>query len=240
MGFFSKLFSGIAPAPPTFEKLLESLAHQRGRVASAEGINRLRPGLVHAAVRDGQGVTYMDASGPGLVSFKLDAGDARLLASEGVAGIRSDVDRRTGELERELLARATVDLPSAVHTLLAIMAGSNINQSDLREACGYFLIEKLGSSATGEVLTALADEDENIRFQAAHVLRFLKSEQAVDALIVALQDPDGDVRAMVTQALGHQGDKKALPELRKAAEFDASTGVRKQAQAACEHLEKAT
>lgn len=236
MGIFSK--SKADDLPDDLNGLLNALGEQRSRIESAERIARLRPGMLESAVAARQGVTYADASGPTLVKATLNAEDARKLARSGIAGFRSEIKAVTDGMEKRLQEKAQANMPEMVGALLAIMAGTEAKRADLRESAGYFLIENLGAKAESVVVSALVDADANIRFQAAHVLRFFHSELAVDCLIVALKDPDGDVRAMVTRALALQKDKRAVPALLEVAANDDTPGIRQQAKAAADALQK--
>jgi hypothetical protein len=219
--------------------LLTQLQGHRKRLRSAEQIvAKLGRGFLDSAVAANRGVTFADGSGPGLDIAELNAQDARTLARSGIDAfrkeVRGSVDRIAARLEQQTLA----DVPLAIGGLLAIMATTENDKADLRKGAGYFLIDELGGRAGAAVESALTDPDANIRFQAAHVLRFLHSERAVGALISALADPDGGVRAMVAQALALQGDKRAIEPLMQTAEKDPSEGVRQRAKAAVEKLQR--
>lgn len=222
-----------------FNGLLTELQGQRKRLRSAEQIvAKLGPGYLKSAVAANKGVTFADGSGPGLDIAELNAQDARTLARSGIDAFRKEVRGGVDRIAARLEQQARADAPSTIGRLLAIMATTENDKAELREAAGYFLIEKLGSTADAAVESSLTDPDANIRFQAAHVLRFLFSESAVGALISALKDPDGDVRAMVAQALARQGNKRAVAPLMETAEKDSSEGVRQRAKAAVEALQR--
>jgi len=239
MGVFGRFFSKPEPRslPEDFDGLLGMLAEQRRRIDDAKRIAKLSLGLLESAVRAGQGVNFCDASGPGLVTAELSASDARALAKSGITVFCSEASKMVNEVESALEQQARAKTSVSVGRLLAIMAKTGKDTTALREAAGYFLIERLGTTAETAVESALEDADANIRFQAAHVLRFFLSGHAVDRLIVALKDPDGDVRAMVTRALALQKDKRAVSALLEAAENDALPGVRQQARVAADALQ---
>ena len=120
---------------PDLDGLLQALARQRSRLRDAETISdKLSPSLLRAAVAEGQGVNYMDASGATLVSATLDRADARLLAQSRLAGFRQTVARETRRIEGKIARAAEADLKSVVDRLLRIMARTDRESHDLREA----------------------------------------------------------------------------------------------------------
>ena len=240
MNLLSRFFSQTErnPLPEDFDELLAALAKQRSRIANAEHISKIRLELLQSGVAAGQGVTFADASGPSLVTAELSPSDARKLAKSGIGEFRSEVNTIIKKVEGRLDEVAERDVSASVAELLAIMAGTDENKAAVREAAGYFMIERLGSKAGTSVESALGHADANIRFQAAHVLRFLHSDRAVDHLILALKDPDADVRAMVTHALALQKNKKAVAALLDSAEHDLSPEVRATARAAADALQE--
>ncbi len=69
----------------------------------------------------------------------------------------------------------------------------------------------------GKVITALADESNQVRYYAADALGKRKAKAALAGLVKLLDDTDEDVRAVAAQAIGETGDKEACVEVGKAA-----------------------
>ena len=84
----------------------------------------------------------------------------------------------------------------------------------------------------GTLIEELGSPNATNRFRAAFFLGIKKEKRAVNALIEALQDGDGNVVANVIYALGEIGDPQALEPLRKLND----TGVEKLRRIAIEKL----
>jgi HEAT repeat protein len=65
-----------------------------------------------------------------------------------------------------------------------------------------------------EELTRLA------AYALAGIAARVAADEATDALIEALQEPDGDTRYCAVEALGHIASSRALPELERLAKSD--------------------
>lgn len=68
------------------------------------------------------------------------------------------------------------------------------------------------------LLGVLAAGDSLLRWSAAHGLEARRDPRVVDGFIAALRDRAPKVRAVVIEALGKMGAKRAVPALREAAE----------------------
>jgi HEAT repeat protein/beta-lactamase regulating signal transducer with metallopeptidase domain len=94
------------------------------------------------------------------------------------------------------------------------------------------------SRAVVALITALTDDDSNVRLSAVETLGKLRDPRAVQALIQALrQDPDPKVRAMAAWALGEIEDPSAVPALSTALREDDDQEVRVQAAQALGNIE---
>jgi len=71
----------------------------------------------------------------------------------------------------------------------------------------------IGEPALPALLTALLDEDDNVRQGVAEALGKLRDPRAVDPLINALQDEQSIVRAYAADALAELGDERAIEPL---------------------------
>jgi len=67
------------------------------------------------------------------------------------------------------------------------------------------------------LLGVLRDGDATMRWSAAHGVAKRRSAQVASGLIAALRDRAPTVRAVVIEALGEQGDPRAIDSLREAA-----------------------
>ena len=74
-------------------------------------------------------------------------------------------------------------------------------------------LNKLGKPAVGPLITALKDEDADIRWRAAYELGEIKDSRAIEPLTQALKDEDRRVRYRATEALEKIGDKRAVEPL---------------------------
>ncbi|HKY60740.1 MAG TPA: HEAT repeat domain-containing protein [Gemmatimonadota bacterium] len=96
------------------------------------------------------------------------------------------------------------------------------------------------SRAVVALITALSDDDPNVRLSAAETLGKFGDPRAVQALIQALrQDPDPKVRAMAAWALGEIEDPAAVSALSTALREDDDPVVRVHAAEALGNIEDA-
>ena len=83
--------------------------------------------------------------------------------------------------------------------------------------CRLWLVNALGNSwnlgAREPLITALLDDDTNVRSSAAFALGNLGSERAIDPLISALSDNDADRRSRAADALRELGAERAVDPL---------------------------
>ncbi len=238
MSFRSRFFSrdeGMMLADDV-AGLLSELDAQRARLRNAEMISKLRPEFLASAVGEGRGFAYFDASGPAAVEATLSSEDTKLLGSLGLRRFRNDATQKVATIESRMTRMARADMRAVVAELLAIMAAPSLHSPELRETAGYFLIERLAADAGEAIEERLADADANVRFQAAHVLRWRRSKTAVARLTAALRDSDNDVRSMACQALASQGDPGAVAALRELAESGDDARVQVEAERAIKAL----
>jgi HEAT repeat protein len=102
-----------------------------------------------------------------------------------------------------------------------------------------FKVELLGLTKSNEVvnelLKALEDSDDDVRWEAAFALGNIGSETAIAGLLKALEDSDYDVRRYAAEALGKIGSETAIPRLLKALE-DSDYDVRRYAAEALANI----
>ena len=103
------------------------------------------------------------------------------------------------------------------------------------------VIEMLGRSRNNQavdgLISALNDEDEDVRESAAYALGNIGDKVAVEALVKALTwDQDSWVRASAAEALAHIGDRSVLPALKDALEGETNEVTRKGIEGAIQNL----
>ncbi len=86
----------------------------------------------------------------------------------------------------------------------------------------------IGEKAVEPLITALKDEDANVRSEAAGALRSIGDERAIEPLIATLNDEDAHVRFCAALYLGSIGDERAVEPL-IAALNDEEASVRESA-----------
>ncbi|MEN6512938.1 HEAT repeat domain-containing protein [Methanoculleus sp.] len=120
--------------------------------------------------------------------------------------------------------------PAAVEPLIRVLHDAS---DDLRcQASGA--LAKFGREAIGPLEKALADPDPAVRIVAAGVLGDTGEAAAVEPLIGALRDENGDVRGAAGGALFRMGDVAVEPLI--AATKDADRGVRLYAAGALKYI----
>lgn len=109
--------------------------------------------------------------------------------------------------------------------------------------CGALIA---GTAELGaDELPALTAKLEHARSEKARIAAVvsigrLRDRRALRPLIQALRDPSHVVRSVAASALGHLGDQRALPALRRARKRDRDRGVRRRAAAAIDSIERRT
>ena len=83
-----------------------------------------------------------------------------------------------------------------------------------------------------ELAQLLSSSSDKTRITAVVSLARLGDKRTLKPLVMALHDPNAQVRALAATALGHLGHKAALPALRSAAIDDTDDAVRKRAREA--------
>jgi HEAT repeat protein len=104
-------------------------------------------------------------------------------------------------------------------------------QIDLRYDAAGLLGELELKGSFEPLVAALQDltEPGSIRENAAYALGVLHDERALQPLLAALNDEDEDVRYWTANALGHLGNKLAVPDLIETLRHDNSDSVRRAA-----------
>ncbi len=97
----------------------------------------------------------------------------------------------------------------------------------------------LAGDRVTELTTMLSSSSEKTRLQAVLSLARLGDKRAVKPLVIALQDPNAQIRAVAATSLGKIGHKASLPALKTAAIDDTDETVRKTARDAVAAVSKA-
>lgn len=136
-------------------------------------------------------------------------------------GLLNDESEEDSAISAALETLGKIGDASAVEPLLSAY-GSNEkkrsldksfykNQSmdmDIRSA-----LEAIGEPAVEPLISALKDNDRNVRIMAIRALGAIGDARAVEPIILALEDKDWDVRDSAAAALGRIGDVRAVEPL---------------------------
>jgi HEAT repeat protein len=95
-----------------------------------------------------------------------------------------------------------------------MLASLKDKHPEVRGAACLALAEIRHESSVGPLMEALKDEDERVRDQAAWALAKI-GKPALQRLIMALEDPNRDVRCLAMETLGEIGDKRAVDSIIK-------------------------
>ena len=111
-----------------------------------------------------------------------------------------------------------VFLLGSIGCFLLLYAEENVEEriQKLFQERKFKELEKIGKPAVPALIEALKNEDSEVRWEAAIVLRKAGDKSAVPALTEALKDKDSEVRRKAAYALGWIGDKSAIPALTEA------------------------
>ncbi len=82
---------------------------------------------------------------------------------------------------------------------------------------------------TSKLVKALSNSKNEIRAAAAKALGNINSEESTNALILALRDPDPNVRINAVDSLRNSGNSLAIEHLKNVAKSDQDPKVREQA-----------
>lgn len=83
-----------------------------------------------------------------------------------------------------------------------------------------------------KVLKALTSKDYNVRTAAVKALGITKGEEAMNALISLLRDPDPTIRSNAIESLAEIGNDRALEFIKHLINNDSDEDVRKKAKKA--------
>lgn len=129
---------------------------------------------------------------------------------------------------------------SVVPKLFSALKSKSIEH---RTAAVYALGMMREPRAVTHLEAMLADKKEfpTVRGHAAEALAYLKKRRSFTVLMLALKDPEPEVRWWAAFALGELGDKRALPELKRVASVDkgraqGGSSVRSEARCAYNRL----
>jgi hypothetical protein len=77
-----------------------------------------------------------------------------------------------------------------------------------------FVLDKMGAAAAEPLIEALKDKRLEVRKWASQLLGALRDKRAVDGLITALDDDDGNMRLVTAKSLAQIGDRRAIEPLK--------------------------
>lgn len=219
---------------PAVEPLVAALkdSHENVRVGATVALGRIRGAFtverLIAMLNDKEGnVRYVAAKA------LCETGDARAIAP--LVTVVNKYDSNVQELAMEALMRI-----GGPHALEAIIGEVNDRKwrvwalermtpsvksllSMIRDKgwevwceAKEVIYQRLDADAMEILITALGDNNSDVRRVAAEALGKIKDARAVKSLIASLEDPDELVRQSVAQALGEIGDARAIAPLIKA------------------------
>lgn len=132
---------------------------------------------------------------------------------------------KDGEEVQEIRQAAAISLgllgsKRVTKSLMSLL--SEEKDSEIRESIVYALGFIGDKRAVDAVINVLGDRDEaaRVRGQAAEVLAYLRDRQAVEPLLVTLEEESVEIRFWAVFALGELGDRRALPRLERLAASD--------------------
>jgi putative heme-binding domain-containing protein len=121
-------------------------------------------------------------------------------------------DSRPVFVEREITALVNRrDVPTLHGVLKSGVVAAKMNAL-------WALSRIAGDEARDAVLYSLRDRDPQVRMLAARTAALWHDTKAFDPLVALLNDSDANVRRSAVAALGQIGDRRAVPDLLKAAE----------------------
>ena len=204
-------FAGLDLDPATGRTYLEILLGQCAR----HGLLRYDPytaryTLGHSAIQDAlQGLIYPDVSACQQMARQRHLAAALLHQMQqgermGLAALADHIEEAYGGAARELLAPlVTVPFRRLLPTC------TREERQRIATTLGGFT----SALAVDLIRCLIHDEDGQVRSSAVQSLADLACEEAVPALLEALQDSNSDVRWIATRALGHRPGTTAVDAL---------------------------
>jgi len=113
--------------------------------------------------------------------------------------------------EQAVRALGQLDDPRLVPTLEQVLADDPV--ADVRGAAAWSLGNLRDTTAVASLVQALTDSAVLVRQNALAAVQHLWTPTAETAALGALRDPDGNVRYIAAQMLGHHRTGRALDEL---------------------------
>lgn len=149
----------------------------------------------------------LDADSLVLETKKLLAEDLTKRPDAELAGLLAHADQRV----RQEVQFALVEKGAAAIATLTTAAQKKENQfARLHAIWGLGMIARKAPAASDAIMPLLADEDGEVRAQAAKVLGDGKYAKAFDGLVKLLADPFPRAQFFAAQAIGKLGKKEAL------------------------------
>jgi len=104
--------------------------------------------------------------------------------------------------------------PERIAPLLAKAIYESIDP-EIRARAAHNLVKfsRTGEAGLRPLLTAIEDDEPEVRASAASALRFYEGEEATNAILAASTDRHPDVRARAASSLAHRRPERAVPRL---------------------------
>ena len=103
--------------------------------------------------------------------------------------------------------------PERIVAGLAKAIAENIDPEIRARAARELSFPETGEAGMKPLLTAIEDDEPEVRASAASALRFYEGEEATNAILAASTDRHPDVRAMAASSLAHRRPERAVPRL---------------------------
>ena len=103
--------------------------------------------------------------------------------------------------------------PERIAPLLAKAIYESIDPEIRARAARELSFPETGEAGMKPLLTAIEDDEPEVRAGAASALRFYEGEEATNAILAASTDRHPDVRMMAASSLAHRRPERAVPRL---------------------------
>jgi HEAT repeat protein len=100
----------------------------------------------------------------------------------------------------------------------------------------FHALTNMGTIAVPAFIAALSDSDDEVRMWAATAFEVDPTNDAYDALVAVLDDPDVVVRATVIRAIGKLDRREILPQLQKMQHSEQDSAIQQALDEAVRHL----
>jgi HEAT repeat protein len=131
-------------------------------------------------------------------------------------GVQPLIEKLKSEVQEEkriscIKALGEIEDPAAIDALIDQLGHSSWF---VRRAAGEALWQ-IGPAAVGDLIRALKNDNVDVRYWASKVLGEMQAKEAVEPLMVLMEDPEWSIRSGAAYSLGEIGDERAAETLLK-------------------------